>query len=148
MLKPESSPLLLNDYFVQRLSCEPNPGFDPKKPMDLTLEGISVAADVKEPEAGSGSWPVCLKVFHQISEKFNSPYSFHAEVMGYFSVSAEYSKERAPWLVKTNATSVLYSTTREILRAAMSAGPWHPIILPTVTFYTKDLKAEIAARRQ
>lgn len=145
MFKPGETPLRLNDYFIPHLSYEPNFGFKDEKGMDLTADGISIEVDIDEPSKRLDEWQVTLKVFHQISKKYNSPYSFQVEVVGFFSVDSKYPKERVPWLIRTTASSILYCTAREALRNAMSSGPWRPVILPTVTFYTDEAKKELTA---
>ena len=76
----------------------------------------------------------------------NAPYSFRAEAVGFFSVVESYPEDRAEWLVKTNASSVLYSVVREALRNAMATGPWKPIILPAVSFYTEEARKFLKAK--
>ena len=91
-------------------------------------------------------WQVTLKVFYQSKNSVNAPYSFRAEAVGFFSVVESYSEDRAEWLVKTNASSVLYSVVREALRNAMATGPWKPIILPAVSFYAEEARKFLKAK--
>ena len=45
------------------------------------------------------------------------------EIVGYFNVSPSYPKEQVERLVKTNASSILYSIAREMVRSITAAGP-------------------------
>lgn len=142
-MKPEISKLLLDNYFLAELFVRANENFDTKQPMnlsvrDLTVESVAVkiAEDVRH-------WQVTLKVFHQLKNKVNAPYSFRAEAVGFFSVAESFPTDRAEWLVKTNASSVLYSVVREALRNAMATGPWKPVLLPTVSFYTTEVRESL-----
>ena len=145
-VKPKTSKLLLDNYFLAELFVRANENFDSKEPMnlsakDLTVESIAVkiAEDVRH-------WQVTLKVFHQLKNKVNAPYSFRVEAVGFFSVVDTYPEDRAEWLVKTNASSVLYSVAREALRSAMATGPWKPVLLPTVSFYTEEAREFIKGK--
>ena len=57
------------------------------------------------------------------------------EIVGLFQVAADYPADKVPWMVETNATSVLYGTAREMLRSVMTTGPYPPLLLPTGSFY-------------
>lgn len=135
-MRPVASKLSLDNYFLAELAVQANEAFNPGAPMnlsagDLTVESFAarIAADVRH-------WQVTLRVFHQLKDGVNAPYSFRAEAVGFFSVAESYPADRAEWLVRTNASSVLYSAVREALRGAMATGPWKPVLLPTVSFYT------------
>ena len=145
-MKPEISKLLLDNYFLSEIFVRANESFDAKQlmnlsPNDITVESVAVkvAEDVRH-------WQVTLKVFYQSKNSVNAPYSFSAEAVGFFSVVESYPEDRAEWLVKTNASSVLYSVVREALRNAMATGPWKPIILPAVSFYTEEARKFLKAK--
>lgn len=139
-MKPEISKLLLDNYFVSAISVNANNAFDVNRSMDLTVNdliidshAVMIADDVRH-------WQVVLNVSFNQTTKINSPYSFSVEVVGFFSIVENYPEDLAEWLVKTNASSVLFSVARETLRSSMASGPWKPIILPTVSFYTQETK--------
>ena len=145
-MKPEISKLLLDNYFLSEIFVRANESFDAKQlmnlsPNDITVESVAVkvADDVRH-------WQVTLKVFYQSKNSVNAPYSFRAEAVGFFSVVESCPEDRAEWLVKTNASSVLYSVVREALRNAMATGPWKPIILPAVSFYTEEARKFLKAK--
>lgn len=139
-MKPEISKLLLDNYFLAELSVCANNKFDINLPMNLTAGDLVIDSTAVKIANDIRHWQVVLKIFHQLKKGVNSPYSFLAEVVGFFSVAEDYPEDRAEWLVKTNASSVLYSVARESLRSAMASGPWRPVILPAVSFYTREAK--------
>lgn len=132
-MKP--SPLQLNRFFVTNLMVSANPKFNPKEKMNLGMEDITVETETRPPVEGSNIWQVKTSVFFMGSEKINSPYAFRVDLQGLFTVIDNSSVEKAQLLVETNGPSVLFSTAREILRSAMSSGPYKALILPTVSFY-------------
>lgn len=140
---PQKSKLLLENYFTTDLNCQANVNFDPKKGGNLGLDNLTIESNVLAGKSKDDGWQVTLKVFHQATETLNTPYSFRIELVGFFKVEGSYPPEKAEWLVKTNASSILYSVARESLRRVMQDGPWMSILLPTVSFYTDDIKAEL-----
>jgi len=142
-MKPIISQLLVKRYFVTDLLIQANKSFDISAPMNLGFDALEIESNVDVPPKEEDDWEVTLKVFHQGSEKINSPYFFCIEVVGFFSVLESYPKENVEWLIRTNAPSVLYSTAREVLREAMATGPFKAVLLPAVSFYTEELKAMI-----
>lgn len=139
-MRPETSKLLLDNYFLAKLSVEANARFEPKEPMNLSANDISVESVSVRIGGDVRKWQVSIKVFHQSKDGVNAPYFFCVEAVGFFSVAESYPEDREEWLVKTNASSVLYSAAREALRSAMAAGPWKPVLLPTVSFYTDEVR--------
>lgn len=139
-MKPEISKLLLDNYFVSALSIKANTAFDVNQSMNLTINDLIIDSNAIKIADDVRHWQVVLTVSYALKKGVNSPYAFKAEVVGFFSVASNYSEDRAEWLVKTNASSVLYSVARETLRSAMASGPWKPIILPAVSFYTQETK--------
>ena len=142
-MNPTTSSLLLDSYFVEEIFCKANFDHDPKCTVDIGLKDITVDADVLAGKKKSDGWQVRLTVFHQTESKSNSPYSFRIAIVGFFRVDGKYPVERAEWLVKTNAPSVLYSIARENIRRLTIDGPWPFVLLPTVSFYTDELKSLI-----
>ena len=145
-MKPVLSHLLLERYFVTDLLVQANKSFDPDSVMTLGFDALQIDSEVRMPSNESELWEVTLRLFHQGSEKINTPYFFRVELVGSFSVGKSYPKQNAEWLVRTNAPSVLYSTAREVLRSAMASGPFKAIILPTVSFYTEEMKSMIDSK--
>ncbi len=111
--------------------------------MNLQFEDLEATPSFLPEGDNTRHWQVTLRVKHQPARKgANTPYYFTVEMVGTFTVGNEYPPEKIEWLVKTNATSVLFSAAREIVRAITGQGPYGAMILPTVSFY--DLKSQDA----
>ena len=145
-MSPTTSKLLLDNYFIEELNCKVNFEHNPELASDISLKDITVTADVLAGRKKSEGWQVRLTVFHQTEGESNSPYSFRIVLVGFFRVDDNYPTDRAEWLVKTNAPSVLYSIARENIRRVTVDGPWRCVLLPTVSFYTDELKALICKK--
>lgn len=142
-MSPTTSSLLLNDYFTEELFIKANAEHEPENPFSFSLDDITVSADALASKKKSDGWQVRLTIFHQTEGKSNSPYSFRISIVGFFNVDSEYPADKAEWLIRTNAPSVLYSIARDIIKRNTAEGPWRSLILPTVSFYTEELKAMI-----
>jgi preprotein translocase subunit SecB len=136
----KSAALQLRRYFVTELSVTANRQHEPGKPITLTDENLVVKQDFLSQKDDPRRWQVTLRIQQQGGPSTNAPYSFTIELVGFFSVANNYPEEKVEWMVRTNAVSVLYSTAREVLRGAMSQGPFCPLLLPTVSFYTPETK--------
>lgn len=141
----KTSALQLNYYFVTELSVTANREHDPKKTVTLTDENMVVTPDILPDKNDPRNWQVTLRIQQQAGPDVNAPYFFTVELTGFFSVATSFPEDKAEWIVRTNATSVLYSTAREVLRSAMSQGPFCPLLLPTVSFYTPETKKMLDA---
>lgn len=134
-MKP--SLLDLQDYFVASLSLTANRSYDRAKGVkpcvgDLQVEPI-LAPDAKD----SRHWQLTLKVNYRPGPDINTPYHFSVEIVGLFQLSPQVAEEKTKWWIETNATAVLYSALREVVRAVTSRGPYPALLLPTATFYEK-----------
>ena len=138
-----ASNLQLDHYFLSGFNYSVNPDFDPEKAVEIKLADISVDYE-KNPlnEETKREWMVELTVGFSPSTSGNSPYAFSAEVVGFFSVSDKVNDENVEFYIETNATSVLYSTLREIVCTITAKGPYRPLLLPTVCFYEQKQKPE------
>ncbi len=136
----KSAALQLDYYFVTELNVTANREHDPQKAVTLTDENIVVKSNFMVQNDDSLKWQVTLRVQQQGGPSTNPPYFFTIEMVGFFTVAESYPAEKAEWMVRTNASSVLYSTAREALRVAMSQGPFRPLLLPNVSFYMPDTK--------
>ena len=141
----QPSALRLEYYFVAELNVTANREHNPKKPMTLTDKNLVVTPGFLPDQKGPRRWQVTLRIQQQAGPAANAPYYFTIELVGFFAVAASYPKEKAEWIVRTNATSVLFSTAREVLRNAMAQGPFCPLLLPTVSFYTPETKKMLDA---
>jgi preprotein translocase subunit SecB len=141
----KASPLQLNSYFVTELNVTANRQHEPEKPVTLSDENLVVKPDFMVHKDDLRRWQVTLRIQQQGGPATNPPYFFTIELVGLFSVWKSYPDDKVEWMVRTNASSVLYSTAREVLRGAMSQGPFCPLLLPTVSFYTPETKKMLDA---
>ena len=133
-----ASNLQLNQYFLSGLNYSVNPDFDPELDVNIKLTDISVDYEtVPLNQETNREWQVELKVGFSPSVESNSPYAFSAEIVGFFSVSEKVRDDKVVFYIETNATSVLYSTLREIVYTITAKGPFRALLLPTVCFYEK-----------
>jgi preprotein translocase subunit SecB len=135
----KTSSLQLNCYFVTELNVSANRQHDPKAPITLSADNLTVKPDILAQNDDPRRWQVTLRIHQQGRPSTNSPYFFTIELVGMFSVAANYPEKQVESLVRTNASSVLYSTAREVLRSAMAQGPFFPLLLPTLSFYTPEI---------
>lgn len=136
--------LQLKYYFVAELSVIANREHDRTKPVEVTDKNLVVVPSFMPDQGNSRLWQVTLRIQQQAGPAANAPYFFTVELTGFFSVASDYPDNKVEWMVRTNATSVLFSTAREVLRSAMSQGPYCPLLLPTVSFYTPDTMTLLA----
>lgn len=137
----KSSPLQLNSYYLTSLNFTANKDFNPNKPVNVQFEDLEATPSFMSQGDNARQWQVTLRVKHQPARQdANTPYYFTVEMVGFFAVADEYPLEKTEWLVNTNATSVLFSTIREIVRSLTSQAPFGAIMLPTASFY--DLKPQ------
>jgi preprotein translocase subunit SecB len=119
---------------VTDLSVKADLSRDASAPSSLSFDDLQIEAEaVLDPV--SGSWRVCLSIRQELPRARNPAYSFAISLLGSFRASPDYPAKRAGQLVQTNGPSVLYGAAREVLRTAMSAGPYPPILLPTAWFH-------------
>jgi preprotein translocase subunit SecB len=136
-----ASNLQLEHYFLTEFSYSVNPEFDPDKAVEIRLADIVVnyskqCLNSDDPRA----WQVDLKVEFLSSAERNVPYSFSASIIGFFVVSPKVLDDKVELFVETNATSVLYSTLREIVCTITAKGPFRALLLPTLSFYERSDK--------
>ncbi len=134
----KTATLQLKYYFVTELHVTSNREHAPDKPVSLTSDDILVKPDFRPNPKNGRNWEVTLRIQQQSGPAANPPYYFTVELVGAFDVDDDYPENKAEWMVRTNATSVLYSTAREVLRNAMAQGPFCPLLLSTVSFYTPE----------
>ncbi len=142
-LKPKSSPLNCREYFVADQSIQANPKHDPQREVRLKLSELVIEAEVvaEKAETKAPFWRVSLRIQQGITEENNTPYAFDITLIGAFQVQPAYPADSAKRLVEINGKSVLYSAARQILRNAMSNGPYAPLLLPTVSFFEPETPA-------
>ena len=134
-----ASNLQIHHYFLSGFTYSVNPNFDPARDVDIKWSDISVNFE-KKPlnEQKKRDWQVDLRVAFSPSATGNSPYTFSAEMVGFFTVSDKVRDDKVEFYIETNATSVLYSTLRYIVCTITAKGPFRPLLLPTVSFYEQN----------
>ncbi|MFW5996900.1 MAG: protein-export chaperone SecB [Lentisphaeria bacterium] len=149
----QPSNLQLKSYFLTHLDFSANPDFDLDAQAETSSHDIEVDYEKKLVDQEKGrEWEVHLSLNCNPPANKNIPYTFTADIVGIFEVSEKVSQEFVYLYINTNATSVLYSTLREIICSTTAKGPFAPLILPTVSFYEPDnepveSKSDINPRR-
>jgi len=134
----QASKIQLDHYFLSGLNYSVNQDFDPGVEVRIKLSDITEEHDIQPlDDSAPGDWQVALKVAFSPSEDSNAPYSFSAEIVGLFSVHESIAVDKVYAFVNANATSVLYSTLREIVYTITAKGPYFPLLLPTLCFYER-----------
>jgi preprotein translocase subunit SecB len=134
-MKP--SQLELQDYFVTSLTLTANRSFDRAKGVKPCVSDLQVEPILGPDEKDQRHWQLTLKISYRPGPDVNTPYHFSIEIVGLFQLSSQVPDEKLKWWIETNATAVLYSASREIIRAVTSRGPYPALMLPTGTFYEK-----------
>ncbi len=135
-MKAHPSPLKCLGYYVTELVLSANPQHQPQEKVRLDFSDLNIDASA-DPDAstnGDPVWRVTLRIHQNVGPEKNAPYNFAIALMGVFDVLPEFPAERVKQLVEVNGSSVLYSAARQILRNAMSSGPFNPLLLPTASF--------------
>src|SRR6266545_2659775 len=131
------SQLDLQDYFVTSLSLTANRSYDREKGGKPSVTDLQVEPILGPDQKDNRHWQLTLKVSYRPGPDVNTPYHFSVEIVGLFQVSPQVAEEKIKWWIETNATAVLYSALREVVRAVTSRGPYPALLLPTGTFYEK-----------
>lgn len=133
-----ASPLQLDRYFLKRLYFQLYEGFDrmrvPNAEITVPSLQIDVVAAEQNPE-NELQWrfEVNLELLDP-QEGTKCPYKVESTLVGYFTVSSEYPREKAERLAKTNGPAVLYSSARETLGAVTGRSGYPPLLIPSVMF--------------
>jgi preprotein translocase subunit SecB len=134
--------LHLTDYFITDLHLSANSKFDSNQEMSLNFDDFKATLDLaKAPAENNRSWQIILKLQHQPPAEANVPYRFAAEIVGLFVVVDAVPEDYIDKLVRTNGPSMLYGILREVIRDTTARGPYSPILLPSTSFYERELPA-------
>lgn len=136
-IHPTESPLQLNRYFLKKLHFTLQEGFDRGRRQVKGIEVPSlrigvVSADQNPDNPLQWRFEVHLKLDE--SEAKNFPYTIEANVVGYFTVSKKYNKERADQMAKTNGPALLYSSARDLITAITGRSPYPALQIPSMMF--------------
>lgn len=134
-----ASKIQIKQYFLSGFNYSVNPVFDPDREVKVNFSDISEEHHVQPLHAETlADWQVDLKVVFTPTGDSNAPYSFSAHITGLFSVNQTIEKGKIHALIEANATSVLYSTLREIIFTITAKGPYFPLLLPTPCFHEQN----------
>ena len=129
----KQSPLQLDNHFFIKVSIEASAAEETTGDIDFFSE-----VTIKQHAENENMWLVQLRVATSDDVTIEPNYKFDVEVVGMFSVSAEYSKEKASQLVEFNGPAVLFGSIREMISNITSRGPMAQFDLPTVTFISNE----------
>lgn len=160
------SPLQLEGYFVKRLEFSLRAGIEEaesffaarglqyspsgleKKELDPLTINFSGGGgpNVEDPKR----WKFHLNIKSDLPVDNNYPYDFSLEIVGFFHVLLDDPLGKDEILIRTNATTLLYTTAREVIAAASSRGPYPGVMLPAVSFINSPLveNVEEAEKRE
>lgn len=138
------SPLQLERYFFSEVALTANKEFKLEAPCQLTDEYVRVENRSKQMNEQLRQWECMLRIQFQAPPEANAPYAFVTECVGLFRIADGWPPANDEWLVKTSAPAVLFGMAREYVRSLMCAGPFSPILLPTVNFTDAAVKANSA----
>ncbi len=130
------SPLKCHGYYVTELALTANPQHKPQEAMHLHFSDLSIESTTEHvPQDQNGPvWRVALRVHQNVGSDKNSPYNFAIALLGTFGVHPKFPADKVKHLVEVNGSSILYGAARQILRQAMSSGPFTPLLLPSASF--------------
>jgi preprotein translocase subunit SecB len=147
--QPVMSPLRLDRYFLKKLYFGLHEGFDRAKIADDDLlEAPNLQVDVVSALQNPDNplqWRFELNIELVEPESGDFPYKVETTVVGYFTVSAQLTPDRAERLARVNGPAVLYSSARETIAAITGRSNYKALLIPTVTFVQPE-RAVAAAK--
>jgi preprotein translocase subunit SecB len=135
-------PLLLSNYFVERMSYEALPEFNPAQP---GAEELLVDPDVYPVHDKPGMYMVRLHVILAGPLKSNSRCRLDFSLVGFFQVDEKAPEKLRSELVFGNAPLILFGIARQVAAETTANGPYGKIILGTVNF-TEIFRRKAGAR--
>src|SRR2546430_10203814 len=125
----------LTKYIVNEFQLKVNKAFDSQKPTVVQVDDLQLQPEATALSTDRRSWKVILRLTLKAVPERNMPYTFSIEVVGTVLVDQTVKDENIERLIQINGMSLVFSVTREIVRAMTSRGPWGGVLLPTVTFW-------------
>lgn len=129
----------LTKYVVNEFQLKVNKAFDSQKPTVVHLDDLQLSPEATPLSTDRRSWKVALQLALEAAPERNMPYTFSIEVVGTVLVDQTVKDENIERFIQINGMSLVFSVTREIVRAMTSRGPWGGVLLPTVTFWEPKL---------
>lgn len=139
-----ASNIQMVEYFLTDFNYSTNPDYEETKDAQIKLGDFVVNNDINKLDSeDEEGWVVELKLEFMPPAENNVPYSCAANIVGFFRVHPKVPANKVETYIETNATSVLYSTLREIVSTMTAKGPYPQLLLPTVSFYEKRSKSSV-----
>ncbi|MCL4310287.1 MAG: protein-export chaperone SecB [Actinomycetota bacterium] len=149
----ELSPLQLEGYYVKSLEFSLRPSVEEASTFSAALGLQYLPSEIQEIDpltinfnGGGGPnsedisrWRFHLQLKSDIPTESNYPYDFSLEIVGFFKVFFDEPLGKDEIVLRVNATSLLYSTAREVVASATSRGPYPGVMLPAVSFANSPL---------
>lgn len=125
----------LTKYVVNEFQLKVNKAFDSLKPTVVQVDDLQLLPEATPLSTDRRSWSVILRLTLDAAPERNMPYTVSIEVVGTVLVDQTVKDENIERFIQINGMSLVFSVTREIVRAMTSRGPWGGVLLPTVTFW-------------
>jgi len=147
------SPLQLEGYYVKSLEFTLRPSveegstfstarglqFFPNEIQEIDPLTINFSGGGGPNSEDNSRWRFHLRLKSDIPADSNYPYEFSLEIVGFFKVFFDEPLGKDEILLRVNATTLLYTTAREVIASATSRGPFPSVLLPTVSFANSPL---------
>lgn len=144
-----ASNIQLVKYILTDFNYSANADFEREEEVRIELGDFAEEHEVKQLDSDeSTGWYVELKLDFTPTADQNAPYSFSAKIVGFFRVNPKLPEDKVETYIETNATSVLYSTLREIVSTITAKGPYSALLLPTVSFYESSRSKDSTANAE
>jgi preprotein translocase subunit SecB len=124
-------PLLLSNYFVEKLEYEALPGYNPAVP---GAEELVVDPDVYPVHDKPNVYMVRLRVALVGPPKSNSRCRLSFRLVGFFHVDEKATEKLRNEMVFGNAPLILFGIARQVAAETTANGPYGKVILGTVNF--------------
>lgn len=123
-----SDRISVRQYFFPVVDIRANAKHKPNEEKKLLFD--VEAAAIKLPEAND--YQLILDIKINEDDSVNHSYTGHTQVVGFFTLNNELTKNESKRLVHKKGMGVLYSAAREVMLMVSSRGPWGAIGLPIV----------------
>src|SRR5919197_1963324 len=125
----------LTKYSVNELQFKLNKAFDQQRPTSVHIDDLRLQPELSAIEPDRRTWEILLRLSFDPPAERNIAYSCLIEVVGTIVVDPSLKDQDIERFVRIQGTSLVFSATREIVRAVTSRGLWGGILLPTVNFW-------------
>jgi len=134
----KASSLLLDNYFIDKLSFSLNKDFEVLGDEDPELPSLKVRTDYSTINQETLERKCAIEISLSPDSVGEFPYYFDILMSGNFRVNPNLDAETGEKLFRVNAPALLYSAAREIIFNLSSHSEHQPFLLPSVTFIDED----------